>query len=99
MNFDSTTIPIIIAVLAVLVLAFLIMRPRKSARVERKPAEPYVASKERPYMKGRGDATSGFPCASMVQAASWAVTARPSDHRTCVGRREGREGETPRADS
>jgi predicted flap endonuclease-1-like 5' DNA nuclease len=48
----STTLYVIIAVLAVLILGFLVMRPRSARRIEAKrPAEPYVASAERPYMK------------------------------------------------
>ena len=63
MTVDTTTIIIIIAVLAVLVIGFLVMRPR-TQRIEREPratGEPYVAAKERPYVKppapkpGEGD--------------------------------------------
>jgi predicted flap endonuclease-1-like 5' DNA nuclease len=52
MTFDTSTILIIVAALAVLILAFLLVRPRMK-RVERKPreAQPYVASKDRPYMR------------------------------------------------
>ena len=53
MTFDTTTIIIIVAVLAVLILAFLLMRPGKQ-RIERQPregGEPYVASRDRPYVK------------------------------------------------
>ena len=70
MNFDSTTIFIIVAVLAVLVLAFLVMRPRKPAQVEKKPAEPYVASTERPYMKSRRDGPEGNALSDEVAAAT-----------------------------
>ena len=49
---SSTTIYIIVAVLAVLVVGFLVMRPRGGGRIESKrPAEPYVASTDRPYVK------------------------------------------------
>lgn len=57
MNFDTTTIIVIIAVLAVLILAFLVMRPRRQ-RIEREPAqqaETYVASRDRPYVRAKGD--------------------------------------------
>ena len=70
MNFDSTTISIIVAVLAVLVLAFLIMRPRKAPRVERKADEGYVASTERPYMRSRGDGPEGNGVTDEVAAAT-----------------------------
>lgn len=52
MTLDTNTILIIVALLAVLILAFLLVRPRMK-RVQPRPreAEPYVASKERPYMR------------------------------------------------
>lgn len=51
MTFDFNTILVVIAVIAVLILAFLVMRPRRGTdRIERR-GEPYVASQERPYMK------------------------------------------------
>jgi predicted flap endonuclease-1-like 5' DNA nuclease len=52
MTFDTSTILIIVAALAVLILAFLLVRPRMK-RIEHTPreAEPYVASTERPYMR------------------------------------------------
>ena len=55
MNFDTSTIFIVVAVLAVLILAFLLVRPRRQ-RIEREPTsagEPYVASRNRPYMKAQ----------------------------------------------
>ena len=55
MTFDTNVIIIIVAVLAVLILAFLLMRPR-TQRIERKPraaGEPYAVTKERPYMRSR----------------------------------------------
>lgn len=59
MTLDSTStiIVAIAAVLAVVVLAFLLLRPHRGApRVERRPEgeSPYVAAKERPYMKRPG---------------------------------------------
>ena len=53
MTFDTNTILIIIAVLAVLIVGFLVMRPRRQRldRDRREGGEPYVASRERPYMK------------------------------------------------
>ena len=48
----NTTIIVAVAILAVLILAFILMRPRGAAKIERKrEGEPYVASTERPYMK------------------------------------------------
>lgn len=71
MTFDTTTVLIVVAVLAVLILAFLLMR-RKPTPIERKPAEPYVASSERPYMRG-GDGPEGNGVADEVAAATTEV--------------------------
>ena len=72
MTFDTNTIIIIVAVLAVLVLAFLLMRPR-AQRVEGKPrdaGEPYVASRERPYMKAQeGGGVTGEVAAATTDVA------------------------------
>ena len=73
MTFDTTTIAIIVAVLAVLVLAFLIMRPRKQ-RIERSTEEPkgYAASRERPYVKPppqEGGGVSGEVAAAATDVA------------------------------
>jgi len=72
MTFDTTTISIIVAILAVLVLGFLIMRPKKAApRVERQAGEPYVANKERPYMKvAASDGAEGNGVTDEVAAAT-----------------------------
>lgn len=54
MTFDTNTILIIVTVLAVLVLAVLVLRPRRGApRVGRRAEgeSPYVARRDRPYMK------------------------------------------------
>jgi predicted flap endonuclease-1-like 5' DNA nuclease len=53
MTFDTNTILIIIAVLAVLIVGFLVMRPRRQRLDRDRPegGEPYVASRHRPYMK------------------------------------------------
>jgi predicted flap endonuclease-1-like 5' DNA nuclease len=70
MNFDTTTIIIVVAVLAVLILGFLMMRPRKAApKIERKEGSPYVASQERPYMKAP-DGREGNGVADEVAAAT-----------------------------
>ena len=62
MTFDTTTIAIIVAVLAVLILAFLVMRPRKQ-RIERSREEPkgYAASQERPYVRPPPAEGGGVP--------------------------------------
>lgn len=70
MTFDTTTILIIVAVLAVLVLGFLMMRPRAAKRVERREAEPYVASQDRPYMKARRDGPEGNDVGDEIAAAT-----------------------------
>ena len=40
MTFDSTTVIVIVAVLAVLIVGFLLMRPRRQRIETRRPAEP-----------------------------------------------------------
>ena len=72
MSFDTNTIIIIVAVLAVLILGFVLMRPRRQ-RVEterRETSEPYVAARERPYMKPReGDGVAGEIAAATTDVA------------------------------
>ena len=72
MTFDTNTIIIVAAVLALLVLAFLLLRPRPQ-RLERRPregAEPYVASRERPYMRAQeGDGVAGEAAAAATDVA------------------------------
>ncbi len=75
MTFDTTTILIIVAILAVLILGFLIARPRKPApRIEKKEGSPYVASQERPYVrpyvKRAQDGDEGNGVADEVAAAT-----------------------------
>ena len=71
MTFDTNTILIIVAVLAVLILGFLVMRPRKTAeRIERPEGSPYVASRDRPYMKQARDGGEGNGVADEVAAAT-----------------------------
>jgi predicted flap endonuclease-1-like 5' DNA nuclease len=71
MTFDSTTIIIVVAVLAILILGFLMMRPKKAApKIERKEGSPYVASQDRPYMKTAGDGREGNGVADEVAAAT-----------------------------
>ncbi len=72
MSFDTSTIIIIVAVLAVLILGFLVMRPRRQ-RVETRPqieGEVYVASRERPYVRAReGDGVTGEVAAATTDVA------------------------------
>ncbi len=54
MTFDAQTVLIIVAILAAVAVAFVALRGRGAApRVERRPEgeSPYVASRDRPYMK------------------------------------------------
>ncbi len=76
MTFDPTTIGIIVAVLAVLILGFLVMRPKAAPpRVERRESEPYVAATERPYVKapnadgGEGNAVTDSAAAATADVA------------------------------
>jgi len=71
MNLDTNTLLIVLAVVAVLIVAFLIMRPgRKPKRIER-PSEPYIASQERPYMKARAeDGPQGNSLADEIATAT-----------------------------
>ena len=72
MSFDTTTIVVIIAVLAVLILGFLAMRPRRQ-RIEpqaRETGEPYVANRDRPYMRSReGGGVPGEVAAATTDVA------------------------------
>ena len=71
MTFDTTTIIIVVAVLAVLILGFLMMRPKKAApKVERPEGSPYVASQDRPYMKKAVDGREGNGVTDEVAAAT-----------------------------
>jgi predicted flap endonuclease-1-like 5' DNA nuclease len=81
---SNTTIIVVVAILAVLVLAFLVMRSRGAPGIERKrEGEPYVASKERPYMKppareGAGVADEVAAAACDVADEVLGVHARPA---------------------
>jgi predicted flap endonuclease-1-like 5' DNA nuclease len=72
----NTAILIVVAILAVLVVAFLALRGRGGApRVERRPEgeSPYVASQERPYMKAPAG-TDGPQGNSVVDEVAVATT-------------------------
>ncbi len=72
MTFDTTTIVIIVAVLAVLILAFLALRPRKQRIETAKPerTETYVAASDRPYVRAReGDGVAGEAAAATADVA------------------------------
>lgn len=66
---NITYVLIAVAILAVLILAFLLMR-RRPAEIQRKAAEPYVASRDRPYMKRGRDGPEGNGVADEVAAAT-----------------------------
>ena len=72
MTFDTNTILIVVAVLAVLIVGFLIMRPRRQQLDTRRSRsdEPYVASRERPYMKAKeGGGVTGEVAAAATDVA------------------------------
>ena len=59
MRFDTQTILIVAGALALLLVAIVMLRGRAAPKVERRrEGEPYVASKERPYMKAQGAGVS-----------------------------------------
>lgn len=75
MTFDTQTVLIVVAALAALIAAFLVLRGRgRTPRIDRRgDGEPYVASKERPYMKpppARGDGPQGNSVADEVATAA-----------------------------
>ena len=79
MTSDTNTILIIVAILAVVTVAFLVLRARRRPdRIERRGdgASPYVASQERPYVKPRptGDGPQGNSVADEVATATTDVT-------------------------
>lgn len=75
MTFDTTTIVIVVAValLAVLILGFLAMRPRRQRLAQRREQQKgYVASTERPYVKpppGEGSGVTGEVAAATTDVA------------------------------
>ena len=85
MTFDTTTLIVIVAVLAVLIAGFLLMRPRRQ-RIEREPgkAEPYAASVERPYVRVReGDGVADEVAAAATDVAGDVLSVEA--HRELAG--------------
>ena len=77
MTFDTQTILIIVALLAVVIVAFLAMRGRRGApRIERRPEgeSRYVASKDRPYMKPPARSADGPQGNSVADEVATATT-------------------------
>jgi len=73
MTFDTQTILILVGALALLLVAILALRGRGRPRIERRPdGEPYVASKERPYMRSSAqqDGPQGNSVADEVATAT-----------------------------
>ncbi len=70
MTFDTNFFVILVVVLAAAIALFLLVRGRRAPKVERKPAEPYVASQDRPYVKKRKDGPEGNGVADEVAAAT-----------------------------
>lgn len=74
MTFDTNAILIVVAILAAVVLGFLVLRGRRrTPRVERRPdgQSPYVASRDRPYMRpSAADGPQGNSVADEVAAAT-----------------------------
>ena len=87
---DTNTLLIILAVIAVLVLAFLIMRPRRQ-RLAPPPApadQPYVASRDRPYLRekeGTGVADEVAAAPSDVAGEVLGIDAHEALSRTSEG--------------
>jgi predicted flap endonuclease-1-like 5' DNA nuclease len=72
MNLDTNSLLIIFGIVALLLVAFLLLRPkRRSDRIERGGGEPYVASQERPYMKAKvQDGPQGNSLADEIATAT-----------------------------
>ncbi len=90
MTFDPNIVIAIVAILAVLILGFLMLRPRRQ-RIEPKPREadqPYVATRERPYMKtGEGDWVTDEVAAATTDVAGEVLGV--DAHRELPGSDEG----------
>jgi len=82
---STTAILIVVGILVVAILAFLVLRPSAAPRMERRPdgESPYVASRERPYMKvpraeGAGVADEVAHATTDVAGEVLGVAARPA---------------------
>lgn len=88
MTFDTTTIIVIVAILAVLILGFLVMRPRRQ-RIEARPratVETYAASRERPYLRPReGGGVPGGVAAATTDVAGEVLGVGGDAHRELSG--------------
>ena len=83
MTFDTNILIVIGAVLALAVLALLLLRGRRAApRVERRPEgeSPYVAAKERPYMKKQAGAGIADEAAAATNDIAGEVLGVPPRH-------------------
>jgi len=76
MSFDTQTILIVVAALAALAVAILVLRGGgRAPRIERRPGgDPYVATKERPYMKPPAPSVDGPQGNSVVDEVAVAAT-------------------------
>ena len=71
MTFDTSTILIVVAILAALITAFLLIRSRGGPEKVERRGEPYVASRERPYMRDRQqDGPQGNSLADEIATAT-----------------------------
>ena len=83
MTLDTNILFILGAVVAVALLAFLLLRGGRGApRVERRPEgeSPYVAAKERPYMKKQGGAGIADEAAAATNDLAGEVLGVPPRH-------------------
>lgn len=88
MTFDTTTIIVIVAILAVLILGFLVMRPRRQriATRPRETVETYAASRDRPYVKPReGGGVPGEVAAATTDVAGEVLGVGGEAHRELSG--------------
>jgi predicted flap endonuclease-1-like 5' DNA nuclease len=83
MTFDTTTLIVIVAVLAAALLAFLMLRSgRLPAKIEHRPPgeSPYVAARDRPYMKKREGAGVADEVAAATNDVAGEVLGVPPSH-------------------
>ena len=88
MTFDTTTIIVIVAVLAVLIVGFLVMRPVRQ-RIDTRPretVETYAASRDRPYVKPReGGGVPDEMAAATADVAGEVLGVGGEAHRELAG--------------